>query len=348
VARSLPIAGKDFRDIFRERTIVLALVVQLFIAAFSSFLLVGLVSLYDPGRGEHSLDSRVAYVGAGGFARHLGNSSSLRIVVTDQKHALDLFHEGQVDAVIEELYSDPAQPRTVNLLLPQGELRTTILVSVLKDQLKSYERELRDQRASQIQTQIVYIDADVKTSPFYSFAYALLVPLLLIVPVFLAGAVAADAVTQEVETRTLELLRASPAGASGIFLGKVLAPIAITPMQGLLWILLFDLNGIHIHNVVLVLTLMTALATIFVCSAVLFGLSLRKQGDAQVAYSLLVLLAFGATYLLPQPLLNTFARLSIGSLTVVEWTTVGAVAGAAGLLVLLGSWVAPRLIQRAT
>ena len=43
------IARRDLASLRSEKTIVLALLIQLFIAAFSSFLVVGLTSLYDPG-----------------------------------------------------------------------------------------------------------------------------------------------------------------------------------------------------------------------------------------------------------------------------------------------------------
>ena len=45
----LVIARRDVRSLSREKTIVLALLIQLFVAGFSSFLVVGLTSLYDPG-----------------------------------------------------------------------------------------------------------------------------------------------------------------------------------------------------------------------------------------------------------------------------------------------------------
>lgn len=344
--RSLRIARKDLRDIFRERTVVLALILQLFIAAFSSFLLVGLVSLYDPSEAEGRISSRVAYVGPGDFSRHLRNESApFTLVPMEQQAALDAFHRGQVDAVIEELYEDPDSPRTVNLLFPQGELRTTLLVTLLKDHLKTYERQLREERSGQLATQVIVLDVPFEQSPYFSFSYALLVPLLLIVPVFLSGAIAADSVTQEIQTRTLELLRASPAGASGIFLGKVLAPVALAPAQGLLWILLLGFNGIPIANPLWILLFVTGLSLLFVTGAVFFGLTLRKPGDAQVAYSLLVLLLFGLTYLLPQPTLTTLARLSVGSLTSLEVASVAATLLAA-LLATAGAGALARRIMR--
>lgn len=344
--RSLAIAGKDFRDIFRERTIILALVLQLFIAAFSSFLLVGLVSLYNPDEAETRTDSRIAYVGPGPFGRYLDQNSSLRVSIVTQANAKILFDQGSVDAIVEEMYDEPNGIRVVNLLLPEGELQTTLLVTVLKEQLKGYERELREAREDSIDSTIVYIDAPGSPNPFYAFAYSLLVPLLLAVPTFLSGAIAADAVTQEVDTRTLEILRSSPAGSRGIYVGKIVSPIILAPLQGLLWILLFRLNRIQIVHPIPMLILLTAITAIVVCAAVLFALALRKQGDAQVAYSLFVLLGLGLAQLLPQPVLTAFARLAVGSLTLLEWSTVLGAVGIAVIVFAFGRFLAPKLIQR--
>ncbi|MEA1866064.1 MAG: ABC transporter permease [Euryarchaeota archaeon] len=45
----LSIAKKDLNGLFNERTLVLTILIQLFIASFSSFLVLGLTSFYDPG-----------------------------------------------------------------------------------------------------------------------------------------------------------------------------------------------------------------------------------------------------------------------------------------------------------
>ena len=42
------IAKKEFSGLLSERTILLAVLLQLFVALFSSFLMVGLTSMYDP------------------------------------------------------------------------------------------------------------------------------------------------------------------------------------------------------------------------------------------------------------------------------------------------------------
>jgi len=46
---TLSIAKKDLKGLFNERTLILTILLQLAIASFSSFLVVGLTSFYDPG-----------------------------------------------------------------------------------------------------------------------------------------------------------------------------------------------------------------------------------------------------------------------------------------------------------
>ncbi|MFC6754754.1 ABC transporter permease, partial [Halorubrum tibetense] len=58
----LTVARREIRGLRAEKTILLAIGIQLFIAAFSSFLVVGLVSMYDPA----ALDgAEVEVAGAG-------------------------------------------------------------------------------------------------------------------------------------------------------------------------------------------------------------------------------------------------------------------------------------------
>jgi hypothetical protein len=65
------IMRKEFRGLFNERTILLAVLLQLFIAMFSSFLMVGLTSMYDPS--SLSKYSRFKYSIA-----YIGNDSALQ------------------------------------------------------------------------------------------------------------------------------------------------------------------------------------------------------------------------------------------------------------------------------
>ena len=74
----LTIAKRELQVLGREKTIILALVIQLFVAAFSGFLVVGLVSLYDPGSVEgYQIDAAVT-----------GNASGEMLTAIDQRAAV--------------------------------------------------------------------------------------------------------------------------------------------------------------------------------------------------------------------------------------------------------------------
>ena len=59
----LTIAGREVRSLVDEKTILLAIAIQLFVAAFSSFLVVGLVSLSDPGSAGANVEIEAAVAG---------------------------------------------------------------------------------------------------------------------------------------------------------------------------------------------------------------------------------------------------------------------------------------------
>ncbi|OPY48335.1 MAG: hypothetical protein A4E42_00091 [Methanoregulaceae archaeon PtaU1.Bin222] len=62
---------KDLSGLGKERTIVLAILLQLFVALFSSFLMVGLTSMYDPS-------SLARYSGVKYQVGYVGESPDLR------------------------------------------------------------------------------------------------------------------------------------------------------------------------------------------------------------------------------------------------------------------------------
>jgi len=67
------IAKKEFRGLHNERTILLAVLLQLFIALFSSFLMVGLTSMYDPASLSKYSHFRYSVGYAGNSSEILGN-----------------------------------------------------------------------------------------------------------------------------------------------------------------------------------------------------------------------------------------------------------------------------------
>ena len=168
-----------------------------------------------------------------------------------------------------------------------------------------------------------------------------MIPLLLFLPPFISGSVAVDSVTEEIERGTLELLRAAPVSLVDVVEGKALAMVALAPAQVALWIALLALNGTTVANPVAVLLFVTAVATIVVVSGVVVGLRFGRRRPAQLLYSVVTLVVFGAAVVLPEHPASTAAKLAIDSPTL---TTYGHVLGyvivAAALYALSRRYVA--------
>lgn len=346
--RSFAIARKDFADILRERSILLTILVQLFVAAFSSFLMVGLVAFYDPSAADVQTRSRVAYVGPGGFDDFLKSTPVISVRNTSMQDALERFRTGRLDLIVEETATGNESARTITLLVPESELKTTLLVTQMKSLLQAYEKQLRQEREARLDQSLIYIDAPAQGSPYFAFTYSILLPLLVATPVFLAGSITADSLTQELTTKTLEVLRSTSTSARQILVGKLLVPVLLCPLQVLLWILLLQANGIAIHNVIPLLTFTTVLAALIASGTSLVALLVRREGPTQAAYTLLVLFLFVVSLLLPQDPFNLVARLAVGTAEGPSYLAILFYAATAVALLGATVWVAERRLRLTT
>jgi len=334
----LIIARRDLTSLSREKTIVLALLIQLFVAAFSSFLVVGLTSLYDPS----SVDSGGIEIGVTGEAKQdlfeaVAETEGVQPIPFESLDATQrAFDQGRVDAYLDGSYVRPidgdGRVVQVTATAPDSSIRTTLVVVQLRKVLKTLERQERLERADSLDSLPLPLPPETDASPYFSFTYTVLIPLLLFLPSFISGSVAVDTVTEEIERGTLELLRVAPVSLVDIVDGKSLAMIALAPAQGALWLLLLSLNGITVANPVALLVLVGATAGIVVVFGVVLGLQLGRRRPAQLLYSILTLVVFGAAVLLPEHPSTTAAKLAVDSPTLL---TYGHVAGYVGVAVVL-------------
>jgi ABC-type Na+ efflux pump permease subunit len=337
------IARRDVASLSREKTIVLALFIQLFVAAFSSFLVVGLTSLYDPG----SVSAGEIVVGVSGdhadaLVEAARDQEGIRAVdYESNQQARANYADGQVHAAL--LTTDSEGRITVEVIAPEENIRTTVIVTEVRDLLEAVERNERIARADNLDRQTVPVPNGVDASPYFGFTYTVLVPLLLFLPPFISGSIAVDAFTEELERGTLELLRVAPVTLVDIVDGKAMGMVAIAPVQAALWIVLLGVNGIGVANPLPLLVLVTAFATVVVVLGLLLGLLAGRRRQAQLLYSVVVLLVFGTLVFLPEHPATTVAKLAVDSPTTVTYLHVAGYAAAAA-----GAYVLARAVTRRT
>lgn len=320
--RSVRLARRELASLRAEKTLLLAILVQLAVAAFSSVLFVGLVSLYAAGGAAGS--GVVVDVGVTGNATNV-----IAPVVADDRtrtvsrfenrsEALAAFTDGTVDAVIVGRHR-PAGNISVEAIAPEGDFRTTLVVVQLRDALASLERSLRDRYADRLVREPVEMPDPVGGSPFFGFAYTILVPLLVLMPAFISGSVIVDSVTEELDRGTLDLLRVAPVSAGEIIDGKALAATAIAPLQGVAWLVLLAANGTLVARPLVIVLILTALAMLFVAVGAALAITVRDRRNAQFLYSMATLGLVAVGTVLPEGPINVIAKFAIGSPTPGSW-----------------------------
>jgi len=314
------VARRDLASLKDEKTIVLALAIQLFVAAFSSFLVVGLTSLYDPG----SVAAQDVEVGVAGEAEEellaavQRQDGATPFAFEDPATAREAFRGGQVDALLLASYAPPPDDSGGNVIrvdavAPEGSIKTTLIVVQLRETLQLLERQQRTQHVTSLDNEPIPLPPGANASPYFGFTYTILLPLLLFLPPFISGSVAVDTVTEEMERGTLELLRVAPLSIVDVVDGKALAMIALAPAQAALWILLLSANGIPVANPWALLAVVTAMATLVVALGVTLAVRIGRRKPAQLLYSMGALLVFGAAILLPEHPATTVAKLAVDS-----------------------------------
>lgn len=330
----------------REKTIVLALLIQLFIAAFSSLLVVGLVSLYAPGEVEgHSVEVAVTGDATDTLLAAVEETDGVSArTYASESAARDAFQRGRVAAVLAaERRGDKVY---VDAVAPTSSVQTTIVVVQLRETLRAYERAERLDRSAALDAGILALPPEPRSSPYHGFTYTVLVPLLLFLPVFISGSIVVDSITEEFDRGTVELLRVAPVSSREILEGKLLTGVVLAPAQAALWLGLLRANGTPIDAPGHLLVLVTALTMLVAVLGVAVSLPVGSRRAAQSLYSIGTMALFGIATLLPGNPANTAALLAIGSADVAQTVTVlGYLALSVVALLALRSFVRRRTVE---
>jgi ABC-2 type transport system permease protein len=314
----LAIVKKETGSVVRDRTIVIAILIQLFIASFSSALLLGMLSLYDS-------DTIMKYGGAGikiGMVGAPGNP--LHSLLTERGlqvmsystlvEAEAMFYQGEVNAIvlIPEGIRDTAE---IKLYLPDSDAISSLIRMVIQEPLKQYENVLRAQKGIEVR----YTDLKGKPATSFEFVYSVLLPMLMFFPAFVAGSMAVDSLTEEVENNTLQTLLSAPLTINSMLSAKIVAAAVLSVLQCTAWLTLLRLNGITIQHTTWILLLAVIITGITSTSAILVAVLLKDRERSQFIYSLLLLAAAAISTLLKVSPITTLSRLAIGDSFTSGW-----------------------------
>ena len=323
------IAEKEFRGLFNERTILLAVLLQLFIALFSSFLMVGLTSMYDPSSLSKYTRFRynVAYAGNDSqVLEYLTTSKDFRAYPMTLSEGVAALKERKLSAVIwvPDTLPDAQEPVKITLYTLQNDLQGAIVDVKLKDIFLHYETDLRAIRADRLHDSPIPLQIpQASGGDFYEFVYGLLIPLLVFMPAIIASALVIDLITEEYQHETLETLISTPVTFAEMVWGKALACELTVPVQAGAWIFLLMINGIAIENAGLILIHVSVTSFILILLGTLTALHYRERTAAQFIYSAALVVVMLLVLALPDNPLNLVTRLAVGTAGLEQWIVLG-------------------------
>jgi len=307
----LMVVKKELWSVIRDRTILIAVLIQLFIASFSSGLLLGVLSFYDPDTIMQSGSVRITI----GLVSPPGNpleafmgESGLNLIPYDTlADAEAAFYQRRVNAVIV-IPPGVGSTAEIKLYLPSSDVSSSLIRMVIQEPFKKYENYLRAQNGIQVH----YADLKGKPSTSFEFVYSVLLPMLMFFPAFVAGSMSIDALTEEVENKTLQTLLSAPLTIRDVIGAKIVAAVILSTVQCIAWLTLMRLNGIEIQNIPWILLLAVIVAGLTSTSAMLAAVFLKDRERSQFIYSLMLLAATGIGTLLDISPVKTISRLGIG------------------------------------
>jgi ABC-2 type transport system permease protein len=334
----LAVVKKEIVSILRERTIIIAILIQLFVASFSSALLVGMLSLYDTDTISQSGGGNVN-IGLVNTGRDSGNAAKLTELLKAQgtkvavfpsfEAARAEFNNNKIDAIL--VVPDVQKNLTVNLYLPQSETYASFIRVVIQKPLEEFENAIRLEQGVDIR----YTAMKGKPSTSFEFIYSVILPILMFFPAFVAGGMVIDSLSEEVENNTLPTLLSAPISINNIVFAKVSAAVLTAAIQCVLWLGLLRLNRIYIQNQVWILILAILMAGIVAVLAGIVGVYFRDRERSQFVFSLLLIAAASASFMVDLSPMKILPRLAVGDYYTNGWLVVIFALALAGLGIVL-------------
>lgn len=154
---------------------------------------------------------------------------------------------------------------------------------------------------------------------FIEIMNSLLIPLVLLLPVFFSMNILSDSIVKEKERKTLEILFSVPMRREEIIIGKIIPVVGLALAQVVAWIALLSLIYPHLYHIPLLILFLVMIMAFFFLSAVAFS---TYAGTIRESNLFLILFMMAVTMLVfvPFPQSLTFlTRLSpVGGIVVLS------------------------------
>jgi ABC-2 type transport system permease protein len=302
----MKIIKKELGDILKEKTFISTLLMQLFLIAFYSFAIMGIVTIFSP----------------------FGKAISLQVISENEipqlKHILSLNDKLKpVYTPLQEITYDHydavlfiQEGSTYDLTLYVQGQRPTYIISEIKKSLQQYEDLLRKKSGlPSLEMNSILRENDINRlasqSISFEFTYLIIIPLLIFLPIYLSGVLFIDLLTEEHKRKTLDILMCAPVSFMSIIIQKMIAALLISFSQIIIWIILISLRGIAISNVAMLLFTALVFNILFIILAAFIAVYFKERVNSHILYTVFYILIIMTRYLPFNPF-NIITKLSLG------------------------------------
>lgn len=314
----LAVVKRELSSVLRDRTILIAILLQLFIASFSSALLLGMLSLYDADTilRESGASIKIGVVDATDdpLDDFLADRGLMVIPFVTLAQAESAFYEGEISAIVDTPL-DANGLTEIKLYVPDSNTRSSLIRVAIQEPLKQYENYLRSQKGVEIH----YTDLQGEPSTSFEFVYSVLLPILMFFPAFVAGSLSIDSLTEEFENNTLQTLLSAPLTVNGMVSAKISSVLILSILQCGAWLVLLKWNGTALQNTGWIFLLALIVSGITSTSAALAAILLKDRERSQFIYALMLLAGVATSNLLNLSPITTLSRLAIGDHFISGW-----------------------------
>ena len=327
---SLVIAKKDLKSLFREKTVVLTLLLLVALSSLSQIVATGLVFLYNP---SFEFKARIGLVGNAPIFERVANPMRFE----NLSSALNGLRKGYVDAVVV-LNENPKGVNYVEVYVPKEEVKSIRVIPYLKRVFEEYQTVLRELNGIPVLNVRSYdtegrpISVPEGISLKFRFIYVVLIPTVIVLCGIIVGIYTIDVLYEELKTSEVLL---TSVGVRDVVIGKIVAVFTVSLMLTLVWILGFVANGVNV-SIASVFPSLTFCILSSSIAMMVFGFSESRE-QAHLIYSLLFIpLILSFLTFTPSPL-SLSVRLSLGILD--DCLTFAIAFGVVDLIMLASSYL---------
>jgi ABC-2 type transport system permease protein len=286
------IAKKIIRDLTKEKTFVFVLLMQIILIASITLILSFTAVFFSPesliaGRlniGTINLDETGLFV----------RDQKLKLINYDDPNfdepenllrGIEDIEQGKLDSLIV------LEEGIFIVYLPDSDIQASLILSYIKERFEILENKMLLEYTSVIDiNRIRVIGERNKGSDYiYEILYGFLIPFIFLIPIFLVGSLIIDITTQEIESKTLNLL-ATTIDLKRYFNEVIIGSLILSLLQIILWLILIQLRNIPIMNIIPLIIYLSLFSILISSISLLIAVKFKTKSRSQLIYSVLIMI----------------------------------------------------------